>query len=33
VDERWIGEEPLAHYAWQKGETVPMEVMRKRWGV
>ena len=33
VDERWIGEEPIAHYAWQKGETVPMEEARKRWGV
>jgi ectoine hydroxylase-related dioxygenase (phytanoyl-CoA dioxygenase family) len=33
VDERWVGENPLAHYAWTKGETVPMEVMRKKWGV
>lgn len=33
VDERWVGEDPLAHYAWQKGETVPMEIMRERWGV
>ena len=33
VDERWIGENPIAHYAWTKGETVPMEVMRQRWGV
>ena len=33
VDERWIGEDPIAHYAWTKGETVPMEEMRKRWGV
>jgi hypothetical protein len=33
IDERWIGENPLAHYAWTKGETVPMEEMRKRWGV
>lgn len=33
VDERWIGENPIAHYAWTKGETVPMEEMRKRWGV
>lgn len=33
VDERWIGENPIAHYAWTKGETVPMEVMRKKWGV
>ena len=33
VDERWIGENPIAHYAWMKGETVPMEEARKRWGV
>jgi hypothetical protein len=33
VDERWIGENPKAHYAWTKGETVPMEEMRQRWGV
>jgi hypothetical protein len=33
VDERWIGEDPIAHYAWTKGETVPMEEARKRWGV
>jgi hypothetical protein len=33
VDERWIGEDPIAHYAWTKGETVPMAVMRKKWGV
>ena len=33
VDERWIGEDPIAHYAWTQGKTVPMEEMRKRWGV
>jgi len=33
VDERWIGEDPIAHYSWMKGETVPMEVMREKWGV
>jgi hypothetical protein len=33
VDERWIGENPIAHYSWMKGETVPMEEARKRWGV
>jgi ectoine hydroxylase-related dioxygenase (phytanoyl-CoA dioxygenase family) len=33
VDERWIGENPIAHYAWMQGETVPMEEARKRWGV
>ncbi len=33
VDERWMGENPPAHYAWMKGETVTMEAARKRWGV
>jgi len=33
VDERWMGEDPMAHYAWTKGETVPMEEARKKWGV
>jgi hypothetical protein len=33
VDERWIGENPLAHYAWHKEKVVSMEEMRKRWGV
>lgn len=33
VDERWIGENPPAHYAWMTGETVPMEEARKKWGV
>lgn len=33
VDERWIGENPIAHYGWFKGETVPMEEARRRWGV
>jgi hypothetical protein len=33
VDERWIGEDPIAHYAWTKGETVPMEVVRAKWDV
>jgi hypothetical protein len=33
VDERWVGENPIAHYAWQKGETVPMEEARKRWNI
>ncbi|MEM7027963.1 MAG: phytanoyl-CoA dioxygenase family protein [Chloroflexota bacterium] len=33
VDERWIGENPKAHYAWMKGETVPMEEARKKWRV
>ena len=33
VDERWMGEDPIAHYAWTKGETVPMEAVRTKWGV
>jgi len=33
ADERWIGENPIAHYAWTKGEMVPMEEARRRWGV
>jgi hypothetical protein len=33
ADERWMGETPIAHYAWTKGETVSMEDARKRWGV
>lgn len=33
VDERWIGENPIAHYAWTKGETVPMEEKRREWRV
>ena len=33
VDERWVGENPIAHYAWTQGTTVSMEEARKRWGV
>lgn len=33
VDERWIGDDPMAHYAWHEGENIPMEEMRRRWGV
>lgn len=33
VDERWVGRKPKAHYAWMKGKTVPMEEMRRKWGV
>lgn len=33
VDERWIGENPKAHYAWQNGNMVSMEDMRAKWGV
>lgn len=35
VDERWIGENPIAHYAWTKNpeKTVSLGEMRKRWDV
>lgn len=35
VDERWIGEQPLAHYAWnaEPEKNVSMEEARARWGV
>jgi hypothetical protein len=33
VDERWIGENPIAHYAWNKGTPVSMEEARKQWNV
>jgi len=33
ADERWVGENPKAHYAWHSGETKPMEVARAEWGV
>ncbi|MCZ7647739.1 MAG: phytanoyl-CoA dioxygenase family protein [Planctomycetota bacterium] len=33
VDERWVGENPIAHYGWHKGETKSMETARKEWGV
>ncbi len=33
VDERWVGEDPKAHYAWTKGEVKPMSVARAEWGV
>lgn len=35
VDERWVGENPLAHYAWhaEPEKTVSMEEARARWGV
>ena len=32
-DERWVGANPIGHYAWNKGETVSMEEARARWGV
>ncbi|MBM3262024.1 MAG: phytanoyl-CoA dioxygenase family protein [candidate division Zixibacteria bacterium] len=35
VDERWMGETPIAHYAWTKtpGKMVSMDEMRKKWDV
>jgi ectoine hydroxylase-related dioxygenase (phytanoyl-CoA dioxygenase family) len=33
ADERWVGENPKAHYAWHSGETKPMDVARAEWGV
>jgi len=33
VDERWVGKNPIAHYAWQKGQTKSMDEARKEWGV
>jgi hypothetical protein len=34
VDERWIGEKPIAHYGWNTpGKNVTMEEARKQWGV
>ena len=34
VDERWVGENPIAHYAWnKKGPVTPTEELRKEWGV
>lgn len=33
VDERWVGENPKAHYAWHSGPTKPMQVARNEWGV
>lgn len=33
VDERWIGDNPIAHYVWHQGKMVSMDEMRKQWGV
>ncbi|MBC7529267.1 MAG: phytanoyl-CoA dioxygenase family protein [Chthonomonadaceae bacterium] len=33
VDERWVGENPPAHYGWHSGETVTMETAREGWEV
>jgi hypothetical protein len=33
VDERWVGENPPAHYAWHQGEGIDMTAARAKWGV
>lgn len=33
VDERWIGPNPKAHYAWRKGTMVGMAEARQKWNV
>jgi hypothetical protein len=33
ADERWVGENPIAHYAWMSGETVSMDEARQRWDI
>jgi hypothetical protein len=33
VDERWMGENPIGHYAWNKTPALPMAEARRRWGV
>jgi hypothetical protein len=33
ADERWIGEKPIAHYAWGKGETTTIDEARRKWGI
>ncbi|NUQ01822.1 MAG: phytanoyl-CoA dioxygenase family protein [Armatimonadetes bacterium] len=33
ADERWVGANPKAHYAWREGEMVSMEAKRREWGV
>ncbi len=33
IDERWIGENPIAHYGWQQGTPVSMEEARQKWNV
>jgi hypothetical protein len=33
VDERWVGPNPKAHYAWFTGQIKPMEAARAEWGV
>ncbi len=33
VDERWVGDNPPAHYGWFEGIAVQMEEARSQWGV
>jgi hypothetical protein len=33
LDERWVGDTPLANYGWRKTPAVPLEVSRKEWNV
>jgi hypothetical protein len=33
TDERWVGSNPKAHYAWMDGAGVSMEEARRNWGV
>ncbi len=33
MDERWCGESPKGHYAWQKEPVVPIAESRRQWGV
>ena len=33
ADERWVGANPKAHYAWFSGATKPMAQARAEWGV
>ena len=33
ADERWVGEKPKAHYGWNAGPQVPMQLKRQEWGV
>lgn len=33
ADERWVGENPKGHYAWEKGTQVSMADARAKWGV
>jgi ectoine hydroxylase-related dioxygenase (phytanoyl-CoA dioxygenase family) len=33
ADERWVGENPKGHYAWNKSPALPMEKAREKWGV